>query len=351
VTNERAGALELSTGVVLASYPCRPHAVRGLRATVVICSELAFFRSTEGYPTDVEMLRAVRPMLATTNGKLVVLSSPYGRSGALYELHRKHHGRDDSVTLVWQATAQEMNPTLPADYLARMEEDDPEAYRAEVLGEFRQGVATFLDPDALADCVASGVRERPYVPGMRYVAFVDPSGGRQDAFTLAIAHPDNDSSVLDLVRAWRPPFNPAGVIAEAAEVLRAYRISTVTGDRYAGEFPAEQFRSHAIRYVSSARDRSAIYFELLPVVNAGKVILTDEPDLLRELRGLERRRGASGRDRVDCRSGAHEDRANAAAGAIVEAMKPNQEMSPEMVIECLRAGAGEPDPLRTRFMC
>ncbi len=29
-----------------------------------------------------------------------------------------------------------MNPTLPADYLERMEADDPEAYRSEVLGEF-----------------------------------------------------------------------------------------------------------------------------------------------------------------------------------------------------------------------
>ena len=30
-----------------------------------------------------------------------------------------------------------MNPTLRPDYLARMQETDPEAYRSEVLGEFR----------------------------------------------------------------------------------------------------------------------------------------------------------------------------------------------------------------------
>jgi len=34
-----------------------------------------------------------------------------------------------------------MNPTLPADYLERMAADDPEAYRSEVLGEFRTGIA------------------------------------------------------------------------------------------------------------------------------------------------------------------------------------------------------------------
>jgi hypothetical protein len=49
-------------------------------------------------------------------------------------------------------------------------------------------------------------------------------------------------------------------------------------------------------------------------VNAGNVELLDVPGLLRELRGLERRRGPSGRDRVDYRAGGPEDRANAVAG-------------------------------------
>jgi hypothetical protein len=42
-----------------------------------------------------------------------------------------------------------MNPSLPADYLERMKQDDPEAYRSEVLGEFRAGVSTFLDSESL----------------------------------------------------------------------------------------------------------------------------------------------------------------------------------------------------------
>jgi hypothetical protein len=42
----------------------------------------------------------------------------------------------------------------------------------------------------------------------------------------------------------------------------------------------------------------------------------DVPDLLRELRGLERRRGASGSDRVDHRPGSHDDLAAAASGVV-----------------------------------
>jgi len=313
----RAETIALASGCVLAVYPCRPAAVRGIRARVAVIDELAFFRSSEGSAIDAEMLRAVRPCLATTGGRLIVLSSPYAQAGALYDLHRRHFGRDDSDVLVWQATAPDMNPMLPADYLRRMALDDPEAYRSEVLGEFRAGLTTFLDPDVLAACVAAGVRERAPAQGVSYTAFVDPSGGRADAFTLAVAHREGEHGVLDVCRAWRPPFNPAGVIAEAADVLRAYRIGTVTGDRYAGEFPAEQFRVHGVTYQPSERDRSALYLEVLPLLQAGRVVLLDNHELLRELRGLERRSGTSGRDRVDHAPGAHDDRANAAAGALV----------------------------------
>ena len=107
-----AEALGLSNGCTIAAYPARPAAVRGLRARVAVLDELAFYRSSDNLPIDAEMLRAVRPCLATTGGKLFILSSPYAQTGALYDLHRRHFGRDDSPVLVWQASAPEMNPTL-----------------------------------------------------------------------------------------------------------------------------------------------------------------------------------------------------------------------------------------------
>ena len=171
----------VASGTSLSVYPCRPHAPRGVRAQLVVCDEVAYYLSSENRPVDREMLRAVRPCLATTGGRLIVLSSPYGQSGALWDLHRQHYGRDESATLVWQASAPEMNPTLPADYLSRMEADDPEAYRSEVLGEFRAGIASLLDPDALDAVVVPDRRELPPSRELFYSAFVDPSGGRSPA--------------------------------------------------------------------------------------------------------------------------------------------------------------------------
>jgi hypothetical protein len=44
------------------------------------------------------------------------------------------------------------------------------------------------------------------VPGLRHVAFVDPSGGSRDSMTLAIAHQQKDSkAVLDCIHERKPP--------------------------------------------------------------------------------------------------------------------------------------------------
>jgi hypothetical protein len=262
------------------------------------------------------MLRSIRPCLATTSGRLLILSSPYGQTGALWDLHRANYGRDDSTTLVWQASAVQMNPTLPQDYLARMEADDPEAYRSEVLGEFRAGLVTLFDPERLDACVIPGRLEIAPTSEVSYSGFVDPSGGRSDAFTLALGHRVRERVVIDVVRAWPAPFNPSGVVEEAASLLKQYRVGKVTGDRYAGEWPREAFLARGITYTVAEKDRSALYLELLASVNSGSIELPDQAELLRELRGLERRRGTSGRDRVDHRPGSHDDSANAVAGVV-----------------------------------
>ena len=66
VVNQTTETLTLDSGAVLAAYPCRPAAIRGLRACVVVLDELAYFRSSDEIPQDLEMLRAARPTVATT---------------------------------------------------------------------------------------------------------------------------------------------------------------------------------------------------------------------------------------------------------------------------------------------
>jgi hypothetical protein len=96
----------------------------------------------------------------------------------------------------------------------------------------------------------------------------------------------------------------------------------VKGDRYGGEWPREQFRKHGVEYAASGQSKSDLYRDLLPAINSGRVELLDNNRLLAQLANLERRTARGGRDTIDHSPHAHDDLANAAAGALVEALRP-----------------------------
>ena len=126
------------------------------------------------------------------------------------------------------------------------------------------------------------------------------------------------------MREVRPPFSPEAVVAEFAATLRSYRVTKVSGDRYAGEWPREQFRKFGITYEVAAKPKSDLFRDLLPMLNSRRVELLDHPKLISQLVGLERRTARSGRDSIDHAPGAHDDVANAAAGALLGALNAHK---------------------------
>lgn len=104
---------------------------------------------------------------------------------------------------------------------------------------------------------------------------------------LAIEHRGHDGRrVLDCVRERKPPFSPASVVAEFAETVKAYGCFSVTGDRYAGEWPRERFRDQDIEYQLAEHVRSDLYRDLLPLLNSGQVELLDHPRLIGQICAL-----------------------------------------------------------------
>jgi len=126
----------------------------------------------------------------------------------LWDAHRRHYGKDGDV-LVWQADTTTMNPTVPASFIAEQYEADPANAAAEYGAQFRSDIESFIAREAVEACVPVDLRERAPLSETRYAAFVDPSGGSKDSFTLAIAHLSSDKiAVLDAVRECKPPFFP-----------------------------------------------------------------------------------------------------------------------------------------------
>jgi hypothetical protein len=261
------------------------------------------------------VLTALRPATSTIPGaKIIAISTPYSQSGSLYEAYKEHYGKDDEHTLVWVAESRAMNPTLDQAKIDRELERDPDAASAEWLATFRSDLSAAFSPEALEACTVKGRSELPPSPIISYGGFVDPSGGKHDAFTLAIGHKAEDTAVIDLVRAWHSPLDPKVVTGEIAEVLKGYGVLNVTGDRFAAEWPVAEFREHGIACEQCEKNKSELYLAFIPVTNSCGVELPDDKRLLNELRRLERKRGRSGKDTVDHPPRLHDDLANSVAG-------------------------------------
>jgi hypothetical protein len=263
-------------------------------------------------------------MATIPDALLLCLSSPHARRGAAYDAYRAHWAQDASPILVANAPTEVMNNTVPASVIADAYARDPAVASAEYGAQFRSDVETYVSIEVLDQALLDGPLERAPEPGQRYTAFVDPSGGSQDAMTLGIAHTEDWQgtlvAVLDVLDEVRPPFSPEQTVVDFVERLHAYRITTVTGDRYAGEWPREQFRKYGIAYDVSHRTKTDLYRELLPLLNSGQVGLPDHPVLLQQLVGLERRVIRGGGETIDHGARGHDDAANAAGGALVLAM-------------------------------
>jgi hypothetical protein len=320
VADQTGEQITLTNNVQIEISTASFRSTRGYSYAAVLADEIAFWRSDETSANpDIEILRAIRPGMANIPGSILLLaSSPYAKRGSLYQAFRRHYGKDDARVLVWKADTATMNPKIDPAIIAEAYESDPEAARAEYGGEFRDDLADFVTIEVVQAVTAWGRTELPPEPGVAYTAFCDPSGGSNDAMTLAIAHRAADGLiVLDAIREARPPFSPEAVVIDFAATLADYGISTVTGDRYAGEWPRQRFREHGITYEASARPKSDIYIDLLPMLNAKRIEILENHRLSAQLVGLERRTARSGKDSVDHVPGGHDDLANAVAGVLV----------------------------------
>ncbi|OAI51909.1 hypothetical protein AYO44_16835 [Planctomycetaceae bacterium SCGC AG-212-F19] len=92
--------LELNNGSRIVSLPCQPDNVRGFSGVRMLVID-------EAARVPDELYRAVRPMLATTEGRLICLSTPYGKHGFFY--HEWSRGGPE-----WQRVA------IPASQVSRI---------------------------------------------------------------------------------------------------------------------------------------------------------------------------------------------------------------------------------------
>jgi hypothetical protein len=317
VVNRTAETLELKHNIKIEVRPASMKKLRGPTYIGILLDELAFFFTEENYTSpDSEIVAAVSPGLLTTHGMTIMASSPYARKGVLWDRYRKHYGPDGAAgVLVAKGATRDFNPTIAKDEIDRLVANDPAKNRAEYLAEFRTDLESFVVAEIVAACVAPGLRVRPPQRNVTYYGACDPSGGSADSFVAGVCHMEYSAQTctIDALVEAKPPFSPEVVCKQFSELFKSYNISTIYGDKYAGVWPVEQFSKFGINYQQNAKPKSELYQDLLPILNSMRIELLDDPRLIAQLCGLERRTARGGKDSIDHPPGAHDDLANVAA--------------------------------------
>ena len=321
-----ATELRLRNGVTVSTHPASFRSTRGRTLLSCVLDEIAYFRDETSAIPDLEIYRSLLPSLVT-GGMLVGISTGYRRSGLLFDKYKNFYGVDDPDCLVVSGPSAQFNPTLDTDMVARASRTDPEAARSEWEGSFRSDIGNFLDDADIDACIDfDRPIELPPKGGIVYRAFCDASGGRGDAFTIAIGHKADDRTVVDVVRGRLAPFNPKDVVEEYAALLREYGCPSVRGDNYSAEWVTTAFKDLGVKYERAELPKGRIYLEGLPHFTRRIVNLPNHPRLLRELRLLERRTHQGGRDTVDHAPNGSDDFCNAVFGMLHLAQQRKQRL-------------------------
>src|SRR5262249_10008409 len=174
IESETKKEIPLTNRVSLEIKSATFRGTRGYTLAGVVLDEVAFWQSDElGANPDREIVRALRPGMATLPGSLLVaISSPHARRGELWNVYRRWYGKENPNVLVWQAPSIAMNRTLPESVVTQALEEDEAAARAEYLAEFRTDVEAFITREAVEGCIEPGRHELLPLPGVQYSAFV-----------------------------------------------------------------------------------------------------------------------------------------------------------------------------------
>jgi len=142
VVNSTRTLIQLSNGSQIIALPCGPDGatLRGYTAHLVVIDEAAFM------PEDV-IASVIFPMLATTNGTAIMLSTPWGRDHIFY---RSFKNPD-----YWsQHVRAESCPLISKEFLDQQRRDIGELrYKMEYEAEFVEDENSFFRQDLIRECV------------------------------------------------------------------------------------------------------------------------------------------------------------------------------------------------------
>jgi hypothetical protein len=327
--------IELKNGIVIITVPAHAASARGSAVAVVIIDEAAWFAGRDGSPLDAkEIADALIPATAQfPERRVLVLSTPRWSTGWFADMVALASSGQFANMRQWHATTAEMNPSIPASFLAEERAKDPPAFRREYEAEFDSGIGAVFE----AELVRAAVRQReslPPVSGRRYLVSIDPAF-TGDVFSALVGHAESDGRiVVDVVRGWHGsrgrPVQVDATLDEIAELAATYNRARALTDQFA----AQPIRQGLTKRQLSIEERPWTNESKIDAVAAvrralyaGRLEIPNHPQLIAELVTLEQRPTPSGRPRIAAPDRSHDDYATALLALVSELEAPTEGLS------------------------
>jgi len=327
VVRETETEIELRSGVSILCLPASAAAVRGLATPVIILDEAAHFLGRDQSPLDVSAIwDALIPGSASfPQAKICVLSTPRWSVGWFYDLCKLAGSNKYQDMRAYHASTAEMNPGVPASFLAAEAEKDPPNFAREYLADWDSGIGALFG----APFIQAAVREQGDLTyradAGRYVLAVD-SGFVSDSFACLAAHREPDGMiVVDRVLGWRgshtQPVLLDSTLDAVAALSAAYGGCPCIIDQYGAAIIEQGLVRRGVQVLArpwTAENKELSATAARRAMFAGKLSIPAHADLVAQLSSLESRPLPTGRVRIAAPAGGHDDYAMAALAAIAD---------------------------------
>jgi hypothetical protein len=225
ITRKTRTIIQLTNHSQIIALPCSEHLLRGYTAHLAIADEASFIPET--IITEI-----VYPMLSTTNGTAILLSTPWDKNHFFYKAFLNPNYSTHKVR-----SAE--NPLIPNAFLQEMQQNmTTEAYKREYLAEFTEAATSYFQQELIRQCIehAQHLGLEPYtnleqpITKADYYAGLD-LGKLQDHSALAIVQ--KDAETLKLVYNHEFPLQTAytEVIATAARANTRFHLQKLLADQ------------------------------------------------------------------------------------------------------------------------
>ncbi|HEY0865914.1 MAG TPA: terminase family protein [Fimbriimonas sp.] len=261
--------------LVVARSGNRPRSLRGFEATDIVVDEAAY--------VDEDLIYGVLwPMMATTSGRMILISTPNGRN-AFWQLFER--GEADGLHIWSRRSPTSENPLIRSGFIeAQREMMDETRFAVEYEAAFLDRKGAVFPKECVDRCLVPSFAEPargPYRIGIDFARVLDYTA------VAILSGTRDEARLVHLERMQDPDWERQ--IDRIEGILRAYPNSTIATDSTGpGSGPSqrliERVRGHRIEeVVISVANKTQLVDGLRSLIQRGALQMMPDPVLLREL--------------------------------------------------------------------